>query len=168
MQRSPALPSHTQPLPRPPSAYRTILAPLPTCPTLPPIRPACKLSLTIASAAAAAANLSFCLERSRKYLSASGRILKILRIISSFGSAWTAILLSSFAFFIVPKLRESMIDFDLRVLGSAAKMFVVWLAEAKDGGAESRFKRAAASCWRRAVAVAIDSEVRMRLSEDSK
>lgn len=44
------------------STQRTILAPLPTCPT--PFLPACKLCLTISSAAAAAASLSFCLERS--------------------------------------------------------------------------------------------------------
>lgn len=89
---------------------------------------------------------------------------------SSFGSAWISFRFSSFAFFIVPKFLDSMMLLLLRVLGSAAKMllFAVPPMLAKDGGALRRFKRAAASCCRSAVAVAMASEVRIRLSEDSK
>lgn len=65
--------------------HLTILAPLPIIP-IPPL-PACKLCLTISSAAAAAASLSFCLLRSRRYLSASGRMRRIRKIMSSLGSA---------------------------------------------------------------------------------
>lgn len=57
-----------------------------------------------------------------------------------------------------------------RELGIAAKMLLLAVPPMvpKVGGAERRFKRAAASCWRVAVAVAIDSDVRMRLSVVSK
>jgi len=89
---------------------------------------------------------------------------------SSFGSAWISFLFSSLAFFMVPRLRDSMMLLLLRVLGRAAKMllFAVPPILAKEGGALRRLRRAAASCCLRAVAVAMDSEVRIRLSEDSK
>jgi hypothetical protein len=67
------------------NSHLTILAPLPIMP-IPPF-PACKLCLTISSAAAAAASLSFCRLRSRRYLSASGRMRKMRKIMSSLGSA---------------------------------------------------------------------------------
>lgn len=56
------------------------------------------------------------------------------------------------------------------MLGRAAKMLLLAAPPIapKVGGAEKRLRRAAASCWRAAVAVAIDSEVRMRLSVVSK
>jgi hypothetical protein len=49
--------------------------------------PAAKLCLTIISAAAAAARRSLCLLLSLRYGAASGLILRILRIMSSLGSA---------------------------------------------------------------------------------
>ena len=128
------------------SDYLTILAPLPIIP-IPPL-PACKLCRTISSAAAAAANLSFCLLRSRKYRSASGRILRIRRIMSSLGSAWISFLFSSLALFMVPRLRLIMMLLERLVLGSAAKMLLLAAPPIapKVGGAEKRLRRAAASC----------------------
>ena len=130
---------------------------------------ACKLCLTIASAAAAAANLSFCLFLSLKYLSASGLIRKIRSIISSLGSAWASFRFSSFAFLIVPRLRDIMIDLLRRVVPKPApSMPTEECIPRAVAGAERRLSRAAASCWRFAVAVAMASEVRMRLSVDSE
>jgi len=77
--------------------------------------PLARLCLTIVSAAAAAASRSFCRLLSLKYGAASGRILKILNIISSLGSACASFLFSSFAFFIVPRLRLSIMLFVLRI-----------------------------------------------------
>lgn len=120
----------------------------------------------MSSAAAAAASLSFCLLRSLRYRSASGLILKILKIMSSFGSAWASLRFSSLAFFMVPKLRDSIIDLLRRVEGMPRRP----AAPPKPGppGADKRFMRAVCSCWRLAVAVAMDSEVRIRLSVLSK
>lgn len=63
-----------------------------------------------------------------------------------------------------------MILLERRALGSAAKILLLDVPPIvpKVGGAEKRLRRAAASCWREAVAVAMDSEVRMRLSVVSK
>lgn len=135
-----------------------------------PLLPACRLCLTISSAAAAAASLSFCLLRSRRYRSASGRMRKMRRIMSSLGSAWISFRFSSLAFFIVPRLRLIMMLLERLVLGKAAKMLLLAAPPIapNEGGAERRLRRAAASCCRAAVAVAIASDVRMRLSVVSK
>lgn len=128
---------------------------------------ACKLCLTIASAAAAAASRSFCRLLSFKYLSASGLMRKIRRIISSLGSAWASFRFSSFAFRIVPRFRDIMTDFVRRVpvtLSMPAEECMPRIP----AGAERRFRRAACSCCRLAVALAMASEVRMRLSDGSK
>lgn len=126
------------------------------CPPL----PACKLCLTIASAAAAAASLSFCLLRSLRYRSASGLIRRIRRIISSFGSACASFLFSSLALRIVPRLRLWRMLLLRRVPPK--------LGERKPAGADRRLSCCACCCCRVAVAEAIASEVRMRLSVDSK
>jgi hypothetical protein len=136
-------------------------------PAILPVPPA-KLCLTIISAAAAAANLSFCLLLSLRYLSASGRIRRIRRMMSSLGSACAAFLFSSFAFFIVPRflLRSTVL---WRRVGKptrpAAPPNVCPPAIA--GGALKRLLRFC-SCCRAAVADAIDSDVRMRSSVASK
>ena len=75
---------------------------------------------------------------SHDYFSASGRILRIRRIMSSFGSAWASFLFSSLAFLMVPRLRLCMMDLERRVPPRDGLR--------KPAGADRRLSRADSSC----------------------